>query len=77
MNNEPITKTNKIKFLGILYDDSLLFIHHKSNLTTSISRHTALLHQIKDYMPLDFLKSVYYAHIYSLLTYCNPIWCTT
>ena len=28
-------------------------------------------------MPLDVLKSIYYAHIYPLLTYCNPIWCTT
>ena len=28
-------------------------------------------------MPPDVLKTVYYAHIYSLLTYCNPIWSTT
>ena len=28
-------------------------------------------------MPPDVLKSIYYAHIYSLLTYCNPIWSTT
>ena len=28
-------------------------------------------------MPLDVLKCIYYAHVYPLLTYCNPIWCTT
>ena len=42
-----------------------------------ISRHIALLYQIQDLMPLDVLKYFYYAHIYPLLTYCNPIWCTT
>ena len=28
-------------------------------------------------MPSYVLKCIYYAHIYPLLTYCNPIWCTT
>ena len=77
INNLIITKANTINFLSVLYDDSLLFKHHINYLTLKISRHIALLYQIKDFMPLDVLKSVYYAHIYSLLTYCNPIWCTT
>lgn len=77
INNELITKTNKNEFLGVLYDDYLLFKHHISKLTLKISRHIALLNQIKDYMPLDVLKSVYYDHIHSLLPYCSPIWCTT
>lgn len=66
-----------MKFLGITYDDSLTFKYHIHNLTLKISRHIALLFQIKDFMPLDVLKCIYYAHIYPLLTYCNPIWCTT
>ena len=28
-------------------------------------------------MPSYVLKCIYYAHIYPLLTYCNPIWSTT
>ena len=77
INNEIISKTDNIRFLGVNYDDSLSFKHHINNLTQKISRHIALLYQIKDIIPSDVLKSIYYAHIYPLLTYCNPIWCTT
>ena len=77
MNNEIISKTAGIRFLGVDYDDSLSFKYHIHNLTLKISRHIALLYQIKDFMPLNVLKSIYYTHIYSLITYCNPIWCTT
>ena len=77
INNEIISKTDKVRFLGVDYDDSLSFRYHIHNLTLKISRHIALLYQIKDLMPLNVLKSVYYAHIHPLITYCNPIWCTT
>ena len=63
----------KIKFLGATYDDSLTFKH----LILKISRHVALLYQAKDFMQQDILKAIYYAYIHPLLTYCNPIWCTT
>ena len=77
INNRIIAKTDKFKFLGVTYDSSLTFKYHIDNITLKISRHIALLYQIKDFMPLDVLKSFYYAHIHSLLTYCNPIWSTT
>ena len=50
---------------------------HIDNLTLKISRHIALLYRIKDLMPPYVLKCIYYAHIYPLLTYCNPIWSNT
>ena len=77
INNCEIAKTDDIKFLGVTFDESMNFKPHIKNLTLKISRHIALLHQIKDLMPPYVLKCIYYAHIYPLLTYCNPIWCTT
>ena len=77
INNQTISRTDTIKFLGVTYDDALKFKCHINDLTLKISRHIALLYQIKDFMPEDVIKSIYYAHIYPLLTYCNPIWSTT
>ena len=77
INDCIIAKTNHLKFLGVTFDESMNFKFHINNLTLRISRHIALLYQIKDLMPPDVLKCIYYAHIYPLLTYCNPIWCTT
>lgn len=77
INNNNISRSSHIKFLGVTYDDSMTFKLHIENLTLRISRHIALLHQSKDLMPPYVLKCIYYAHIYPLLAYCNPIWCTT
>ena len=77
INNGNISRSSHIKFLGVTYDESMNFKLHIENLTLRISRLIALLHQIKDLMPPYVLKCIYYAHIYPLLTYCNPIWCTT
>lgn len=77
INNQTISKTDKNKFIGVTYDDSLTFKYHINNLTLKISRHIALLYQAKDFMPQDVLKAIYYAHIHPLFTSCNPIWCTT
>lgn len=77
INNRIITKIDKFKFLGVTYDSSLNFKYHIDNITLKISRHIALLYQIRDFMPPYVLKSIYFAHIHTLLTYCNPIWSTT
>ena len=77
INGNSICRVNTIKFLGVTYDESMTFTHHIDNITLKLSRHIALLHQIKDYMPQNVLKCIYYAHIHPLLTYCNLIWCTT
>lgn len=77
INEYPICRTSSVKFLGVTYDDSMTFKFHINNLTLKFSRHIALLYQVKDFIPQNVLKCIYYAHIYPLLTYCNLIWSTT
>ena len=77
LNNCKIARTDHLKFLGVTFDESMDFKCHIHNITLKISRHIALLYRIKDLMPLYVLKCIYYAHIYPLLTYCNPIWSST
>lgn len=77
INNRKIKEeTDKFKFLSVTYDDSLTFKYHIEYLTLKISRHIPLLYQTKDLLPPDVLRSIYYAHIHSPLTYCYPIWYT-
>lgn len=73
INEKIIPRIDKIRFL---FDYTLTFKHHMNNLTLKISRNVAILYQTKDLMPQDVLKTIRYAHIYPLLIYCNPIWCT-
>ena len=77
INNSIIKRTNQLKFLGVMYDDKLTFKFHTQNLAKKMSRFTAMLNQLRDFMPCEILKCLYHAHIYPLLLYCNPIWSTT
>ena len=66
-----------MKFLGVIYDDNLNFKYHVNHVTKKLSRSAAMLYRLRDFMPFEVLKTLYYAHIYPHLLYCNPIWSTT
>ena len=74
---EIIKRVNNTKFLGIYFDDKMTFKSHVIHLSQRLSRTAALLYQVKDLMPEFVLKKMYYAHVQSLLCYCNLIWCNT
>ena len=75
--NNTITRTNKHTLLGITFDDTLTFKYHIENLTLKLSRLVSMLHQVKELMPKDILKTLYNAHVLPHLNYCTPIWCNT
>ena len=70
--NEDILQVYKIKFLGILLIKNLTFKHRISNLCIKFSRAIALLVRIKNIVPIEIIKVMYYAHVYPYLAYCNP-----
>ena len=53
------------------------FKSHITYLSQKLSRAAAMLYQVRDIMPPYVLKNMYYAHVNSLLTYCNLIWMNT
>lgn len=75
--DEDITQVYKTKFLGITFDKNLTFKYHISNLCLKLSRSVALLLKIKNFVTIEIMKIMYYAHIFPHLIYCNPIWSTT
>ena len=77
INNNLISRAYKLRFLGVIFDESLTFKFHTSNVSQKLSRCTAMLYKVRDFVPCEVLKTLYYAHIYPHLLYCNPIWSTT
>ena len=71
---EVIKRADNIKFLGIYYDQKMTFKSHVNYLVQRLSRTSSLLYQLKDYLPTFVLKTLYNAHVNSLLNYCNVIW---
>ena len=74
---DVIKRVSHTKFLGVIYDDRLTFSNHISMLTNKLSRSSSLLYQLRDYLPINILKKLYYAHVYPYINYCNCIWSNT
>ena len=64
-----IERCNVHKFLGVYIDDRLTFATHTNKLSTKISRGIGVLRRMKQIVPNDILRQLYYALIYSNLTY--------
>ena len=62
------------KFLGLWIDHKLDWSTHVNNLCLKLKRNENLLKQSKNFLPEYSLKMLYYAQIYSHLTYGLSIW---
>ena len=62
--NKDILQVYQIKFLGITIDRNLTFKHHISNICIKLSRAIALLVRVKNLVPIEIIKVLYYVHVY-------------
>lgn len=69
IDNEVISRVESTKFLGITIDDKLKFNIHVTNITKQSSIAIGKLYQISSYVPIDIKLSVYFALIYSRVSY--------
>ena len=68
--------TDHVKFLGVLLDETLGWKPHLLELSRKLARSVGIFYKLRHYMyiPLDTLKSVYYALFYPFLTYGITVW---
>ena len=69
IGNSCIERTAVQKFLGIYIDDRINFGEHTSKISTKLSRGVGILRKMKQIVPRNVLKQLFYAFIYSKFTY--------
>jgi hypothetical protein len=69
-----LIKATETKFLGLIIDDTLTWKQHINYVINKISRSCYALRNIKHFIPSDSLKSIYFAHIHSILSYGIICW---
>ena len=70
-----IIKSQKnTKFLGVILDNKLQWKDHYEQLKTKINRNYSLLCKNKNLLNVHGMKVLYYAQIYSHLSYCIVLW---
>ena len=62
------------QFLGITIDEKLTWSKHVKNMSNKILMNKRLLATAQNLLPSYVLKNIYYAHIYSHLTYGLVVW---
>ena len=74
LNSKLLPKTYSIKFLGVTVESNLKWSKHVKNLLSKISINKILIGKSCKFLNIQSKKSIYYAHIYSHLSYANTVW---
>jgi len=72
-NDHVINLVHSVKYLGIMIDDKLSWSDHINYLINKISSLTGILYRNKHYLPLSCKKNIYFALIYSVITFCIEV----
>ena len=58
---KKISQADHVRFLGVLLDETLGWKPHLVELSRKLARSVGIFYKLRYYVPLDTLKSVYYA----------------
>ena len=77
INGAILNKQTIVTFLGVKIDEKLNFNPQIQHVCSKLSRSIGILYKLKGNVPLNVLKTLYYALVFPYLTYCNLIWGAT
>ena len=72
-----ISRSDSVKFLGVLLDETLSWRSHLVELSRKLARSVGIFYKLRHFVPLETLKSVYYALFYPFLSYGITVWGAT
>ena len=73
-NGHSLSFENSVKFLGVIIDSKLNFGEHIKSVKCRISKSIGILNNIKNLVPLEILRNLYFNLIYPYLNYCIVVW---
>ena len=74
VNSKHINEAEATKFLGVIVDNKLTWSHHIAFLYQKLLANKHLLQVARNLLDFNCLWSIYYAHIYSYLSYGILSW---
>ncbi len=74
IGNVKLERVKHKKILGITVDENLSWHEHISNTVKKVKSGHSVLRQIRDFVPVDALKKVYYAIKQPHFDYCSSVW---
>ena len=74
IGNYKLHNSEIVKFLGVWIDDKMAWTKHMSTLMMKLKQNMHLLKLSNKFLTKETKKLIYYAHIFSHLTYGILIW---
>ncbi len=74
LENEQVTLTNEINFLGLKLDRNLKFKTHIDFIYKKLSKNLFVLRRLSKISTRDIIHSAYFGLIIPLMSYCVSIW---
>ena len=69
-----LQRKQKIKYLGVLLDETMSFNHHISYICTRIARNNGIISKLRHYLTFPQMKQIYYSLIYPYISYAILAW---
>ena len=76
LNGREIKYSNSIRFLGPYIDENLTWKIHISKIKEKTIQYVGILSKVRYYLPLKYLKLIFFCFIYSRFEYIASIWAT-
>jgi len=70
INNVVAQRKTSVKYLGVLLNESLNWTSHVKHLKSKLSFASSMIHTIRNFVPINALRIIYYCFAYSHLQYC-------
>ena len=76
IDNTPIERVYKTKFLGVIINEVLSWHDHITHIKQKIAKNCGIISRIRYHVPDSVLLALYTTLIYPYLDYCNLVWAT-
>lgn len=77
IDDKEIEQVKFTKFLGVLIDDQLNWLHHIDNVRKKLSKCIAAIYRVRNLVNYDALVLLYNTLFVPHLNYCSEIWANT
>ena len=74
MDNSTLSKTQNLKYLGVILDHKVSWIQHISYVKNKISKGIGIMYKARRYLGSKSLVNLYHSYIYPYLIYCIESW---
>ena len=74
INGIPIKHVTSTRFLGVVIDEKLTWSDHIEQLCKKLNCQAGILNRIKECVPSDLYRDLYFTLFESHLTYCISVW---